>query len=139
MRVKVDTSGIRLTKWHEYAVRFLSGGFITAAAGLIADKFGPVVGGLFLAFPAIFPASATLIEKHEKEKKEREGLPGTERGREAASVDATGSSMGSIGLFVFALLVWKFVPRYSPWVVLAAATAAWLAISILTWQIRKRV
>ena len=28
---------------------------------------------LFLAFPAIFPASATLIEKHEKEKKEREG------------------------------------------------------------------
>jgi hypothetical protein len=32
--------------------------------GLIAARFGPVVGGLFLAFPAIFPASATLIEKH---------------------------------------------------------------------------
>jgi hypothetical protein len=30
---------------------------------------GPRVGGLFLAFPAIFPASATLVEKHEKQKK----------------------------------------------------------------------
>jgi hypothetical protein len=30
--------------------------------GLLAKKFGSTVGGLFLAFPAIFPASATLIE-----------------------------------------------------------------------------
>jgi hypothetical protein len=35
----------------------------------------PVVGGLFLAFPAIFPASATLIEKHVRERKEKAGLP----------------------------------------------------------------
>jgi len=37
---------------------------MTVIAGLIAFRFGPVVGGLFLAFPAIFPASATLIERH---------------------------------------------------------------------------
>ena len=34
-----------------------------------AKRYGPGVAGLFLAFPAIFPAGATLIEKHEKEKK----------------------------------------------------------------------
>jgi hypothetical protein len=36
---------------------------MTAIPGWIASKYGPVVGGLFLAFPAIFPASATLVEK----------------------------------------------------------------------------
>src|SRR5712671_5535227 len=69
-------------------------------AGIIANKFGPSIGGLFLAFPAIFPASATLIEKYEKQKKEKEGLRGTQRGRQAASVDAAGAAMGSIGLSV---------------------------------------
>ena len=71
-----------------------------------AKQYGPVVGGLLLAFPAIFPASATLIEKHEKEKKEKQGLNGTLRGRQAASADAAGSAMGSLGLIVFAILIW---------------------------------
>jgi hypothetical protein len=44
-----------------------------------------------LAFPSIFPASATLIEKHEKEKKEKKGLQETQRGRKAVSIDAAGS------------------------------------------------
>ena len=61
-------------------VRFVFGGAITVGAGLLARKFGPAVGGLFLAFPAIFPASATLIEKHEREKKERKGSTGERRG-----------------------------------------------------------
>lgn len=37
--------------------------YVTALAGVIAKHYGPVIGGLFFAFPAIFPASATLIEK----------------------------------------------------------------------------
>ena len=45
----------------------------------------PAEGGLFLAFPAIFPASATLIEKHVWQRKERAGLPGARRGKEAAA------------------------------------------------------
>jgi hypothetical protein len=94
MQIKIDPSVIGQTKWYEYAIRFLFGGLITAVAGIIAKKFGPGIGGLFLAFPAIFPASATLIEKHEKQKKEEKGLQGTRRGREAASVDAAGSADG---------------------------------------------
>src|ERR1700733_11938189 len=110
--INIDPSGLKQTKWHEYALRFVAGGIITAVAGIIAKKCGPGIGGLFLAFPAIFPASATLIEKHEKQKKEREGLQGTRRGREAASIDAAGSAMGSIGLLFFALLVWQLLPRH---------------------------
>jgi hypothetical protein len=137
MRIQVDLSTLRQGKWYEYAVRFLFGGIITALAGMIAKKFGPGIGGLFLAFPAIFPASATLIEKHEKEKKESLGLHGTARGRSAASVDAAGSSMGSIGLLVFALAVSQFLQRDPPWIVLPAATLLWLAVSVAVWQIRK--
>ena len=139
MQIKVDLSGLQQTQWHEYALRFFFGGLITAIAGVIAKEFGAVVGGLFLAFPAIFPASATLIEKHEKQKKEGEGLQGTQRGREAASIDAAGSAMGSLGLLVFALLVWKFMPSHKPWLVLNGATLAWLTVSVLTWYVRKRV
>jgi hypothetical protein len=139
MQIKVDPSVIGQTRWYEYAVRFLFGGLITAVAGIIAKKFGPVVGGLFLAFPAIFPASATLIEKHEKQKKEEKGLRGTRRGREAASVDAAGSVIGSVGLLVFASIVWQFAPRYSTWTVLMVATVSWLTVSVMIWYVRKQV
>jgi len=139
MQIKVDPSVIGQTSLYEYIVRFLFGGLITAVAGIIAKKFGAGIGGLFLAFPAIFPASATLIEKHEKQKKEEEGLQGTRRGREAAGVDAAGAAMGSLGLLVFALLVWQFLPRHSTWTVLTGATVAWLTVSVLIWYVRKRV
>jgi hypothetical protein len=138
MQIKIDTSGLRQTQWHEYAIRFLIGGLITALAGVIAMRFGAAIGGLFLAFPAIFPASATLIEKHEKQKKEKHGLEGTERGTHAAALDAAGAAMGSTGLLIFALLVWQFIPRYRAWVVLAVATLTWLAVSVLIWRIRKQ-
>jgi hypothetical protein len=137
MRIQVDLSTLGLTKWHDYAVRFLFGGLITAVAGIIAKKFGPGIGGLFLAFPAIFPASATLIEKHEKEKKHSLGLAGASRGRSATSIDAAGSAMGSIGLFVFAFVVWQFMPRDRTWIVLGGATLLWLGVSVAVWQIRK--
>jgi hypothetical protein len=138
MRVKFDTSALGQTKFHQYAIRFIFGGCITVAAGLVASKFGPAVGGLLLAFPAIFPAGATLIEKHEQEKKEKKGLSGTVRGRQAASIDAVGSAMGSVGLLVFALLVWQFVASHPAWIVLPGAMAAWLAVSVLIWEMRLR-
>ena len=94
MIVNASLESLRQTKWHEYALRFFFGGAVTVMAGLIAKKFGPQIGGLFLAFPAIFPASATLIEKHEKQKKQKIGLEGTERGRLAAGVDAAGVRNG---------------------------------------------
>jgi len=137
MLVRLDSSALRQAKWNQYALRFLFGGLITVAAGLVAKEYGPIVGGLLLAFPAIFPASVTLIEKHEKERKEKKGLNGTLRGRQAASVDAAGSAMGSLGLILFAILIWQFVSSHHSWEVLLGATAAWLLVSVGIWNIRK--
>ena len=77
MLVKIKVSALRDTHWHEYALRFGLGGLATVCTGLIAEIFGPATGGLFLAFPAVFCASATLIEKHERDRKQKAGLPGT--------------------------------------------------------------
>ncbi len=69
--------------------------------GLIAQHWGPVVGGLFLSFPAILPASATLIERHETEKKKRAGISCRVRGRKAAALDAAGGGPRWMGNAVF--------------------------------------
>jgi uncharacterized protein DUF3147 len=107
MRISLHLSALQKTKWYEYLVRFVFGGTITVLAGLIAKEYGPVLGGLFLAFPAIFPASATLVQKHEKEKKKKAGITKTIRGRQAAALDAYGAALGSVGLFFFGLIVWR--------------------------------
>jgi Protein of unknown function (DUF3147) len=74
--IEINWSSLKDTKPHEYAVRFLFGGLATVVAGLIARRYGPCIGGLFLSFPAIFPASATLIESHEKNRKAAIGSDG---------------------------------------------------------------
>lgn len=139
MPVHFDVSAVKNTHWHELAIRFLLGGLITAAAGIIGTKYGASVGGLFLAFPAIFPASATLIDKHEKQKRQRAGFEGRARARQLVSVDAAGTAMGSVALFVFALLVSELIARYPPWLVLVGSTLIWMGIAVLIWRIRKRL
>jgi hypothetical protein len=139
MLVKAKPSALKQSKWYEYAVRFLFGGVVTAMAGAIASTFGPAVGGLFLAFPAIFPASATLVEKHERQRKEQKGISAQARGRNAAGVDAAGAAIGSIGMMVFAVLVWWLVPRLSPRILLPLATVAWGVVSAGIWLIRKKI
>jgi Protein of unknown function (DUF3147) len=75
MRVSFHFDALRKTKWSEYAVRFIFGGTISVIAAVLAGHFGPAFGGLFLAFPAIFPASATLLEKREIQKKAKRKSP----------------------------------------------------------------
>jgi hypothetical protein len=136
MIVQANFSALRETRWYEYLIRFALGGMMTVIAGLIAAGFGPIVGGLFLAFPAIFPASATLIEKHARERKEKVGLIGARRGREAAALDAAGATLGSFALAVFALIIWLLVGRASL-LALFFATVAWLAVAVLAWMLRR--
>jgi uncharacterized protein DUF3147 len=137
MRVKIDLSVLGQTKWHEYALRFGFGGLVTLGAGLVADHWGPVIGGLFLAFPSIFPASLTLVAKHEKQRKERKGMHGEERGKDAAAANAAGTSMGSIGLLTFAVVIWYGFPHLPMWIVLTLAMAAWVLVSVLVWLRRQ--
>ena len=139
MKVKIDASELGQSKWYEYALRFAFGGTITALAGEIAKHYGPAIGGLFLAFPAILPATATLIADDEKKKKQRAGMNGAIRGRTAAGVDAAGAAMGCIGLIVFALIVWQRLPQSSLAVVLSEATLAWLFTSVAIWLMREKL
>ena len=94
---------------------------LPSPARFLAEHFGPVFGGLFLAFPAIFPASATLVAKHETHKKQNAGIETNSRGRQAVAVDAAGAPLGSVGLAAFALTVWKFLPYYNSAFVFLAA------------------
>lgn len=137
MGVSVDFSGLARSKWYELAIRFIFGGAITVCAGILSKQYGPSVGGLFLAFPAIFPASITLVEKHECEKKRKAGMSGENRGRTAAALDAAGAAMGSAGLAGFAYVVYKALPRANAALVLLAASGIWLLISLAIWKLRK--
>ena len=139
LRITTDISALKRTKWHEYLLRFALGGAATVLAALVARQYGPAVGGLFLAFPVIFPASATLICNHEKEKKARLGKSGVERGRQLAAADGFGATMGAVGLIAFAAVVWVMISNHSPFLTLASATAAWFAISIALWLVREHV
>jgi hypothetical protein len=137
MEIQVNLASLKRTEWHEYLTRFLLGGAVTVATGLIAKYFGPVVGGLFLAFPAIFPSAATLIEKHERDKKRRAGIPHTIRGRLAAALDARGAAMGTVALAAFGLVIWRLLPLHNAAVILTAALAVWLVVAIFIWYVRK--
>jgi uncharacterized membrane protein (GlpM family) len=135
--IAFDLSALKRTRWYEYAVRFLFGGAVTVVTGLLAKQYGPVFGGLFLAFPAIFPAGATLVEKHEREKKQRAGISDPVRGRKAAALDARGAAMGSLGLACFAVSVWRLLPLTNASLCLVASLAIWLVSSVLIWRANK--
>jgi hypothetical protein len=133
MLIKADFSKFKEIDWLQYAIRFALGGAVTATAGILAEKFGPAIGGLFLAFPAIFPASVTLIEKTERTEKSEKALKGEKRARAAAGLDTYGATLGSVALMVFAVLIWLLVALYQPAMVLAGSTAAWIVCAVTLW------
>lgn len=106
----------------DWAVRFVFGGLVAAAAGWIAHRFGPEIGGLFLAFPSILPASLTFAEERD--------------GRRAALDEARGAVLGGLGLAAFALVTWSTASVWPAAAVLAAATLAWSVVSVAAWTVR---
>ncbi|HWE49853.1 MAG TPA: DUF3147 family protein [Bryobacteraceae bacterium] len=133
MTIAVEPGKFKETTPGEYAWRFVFGGLVTVGAALVARLWGPAAGGLFLAFPAIFSASATLTEKHVRERREAKGKPGEECGIATTGAEAAGTAAGSIGLLIFALTCWQLMPRYSSALVLPIAGFAWLLTAAGTW------
>jgi hypothetical protein len=119
--IQADPSRLQKTSWREYAVRFAFGGLISALAAFLGTRFGPAVGGLFLAFPAILPASLTLVKEHE--------------GEDAAGDDAAGAIAGSIGLITFGALVWALASSLPAGLVLILAALAWLLVGVFVWRL----
>ncbi len=98
----------------ELLIRFVFGGGIALVAAISGSVFGPRFGGLFLAFPAVLPATLTLIEKKE--------------GTTKAWADASGGVLGAIGLAAFAFTALQLL-RANPVVALALALVAWVLVS----------
>jgi hypothetical protein len=116
----VDFGGLRKTHASEYVLRFVFGGVVTASTGVIASHFGPAIGGLFLAFPAILPASLLLLKRHD--------------GRREAAAAARGACLGAAALAVFAATVLVAARYHAPVsLTLGAATAAWLVVAAALW------
>ena len=63
-------------------------------------------------------------------------MPGARRVKEAAALDAAGAALGSFGLAAFGLVIWLMIVQ-SPVGALVLAAAAWLAVAVLMWQMRR--
>jgi hypothetical protein len=136
--VRLSLIALKQTHWHEYALRFVLGGMATVFTGIIGARFGASMGGLFLALPAIFCASATLIDKHERRKKQKAGLTGDRRGQQAAALDAAGAGLASIGLIAFAATFYAIVPQSISGAFLAALVA-WAFVAVSAWWLRRKL
>jgi Protein of unknown function (DUF3147) len=136
--IHFSPSSLRQGRWYEYVIRFVLGGAATVFAGLISSRYGAAVGGLFLALPAIFCASATLIEAHEIRRKREAGLDGRRRGQQAAALDAAGATLGAVGLLAFAFIFFLVV-QGSVGAAFIAASLAWLIVSLAAWYARRKL
>jgi uncharacterized membrane protein (GlpM family) len=138
MTIKIDPSGLKQTKWHEYAPAVCRRRHHNSSRRHGGPKVGSRGRRAFSGLPAVFPASATLIEKHERKRKQKRGMNGGQRGTDAAALDALGAAMGSIGLVAFAGVCWWLIPRFAASLALAGATFFWMLISCSIWSIRQR-
>jgi hypothetical protein len=110
---------LRRTTIREYGARFVFGGAVGVAAYAVGVTCGPTIGGLFLAFPALLPASLTLVKEHD--------------GRGAAADDARGALLGALGLASFGAVI-AFSARWeTPWLSLGLALATWVLVSAGLW------
>jgi hypothetical protein len=135
--IRFNWSALKESRWYEFVARFALGGLATCFAGLVANAYGPAVGGLFLAFPAVFCAGATMIETHERRRKREKGMRGERRGRGAAALDAAGAGWGSAGLAAFALIVWMGPIGMSFGITMATACVGWAVVAVLMWRLRR--
>jgi hypothetical protein len=137
--IRFSPSSLKEGRWYEYLIRFALGGAATVLTGLISSRYGAVIGGVFLALPAIFCASATLIEKHEIRRKREAGLAGERRGQMAAAVDAAGAALGALGMLGFAVGFSMLILRSNTPAAFVGASIAWLTMAVLAWYVRRKI
>ncbi len=115
---QVDVRQVRDVNASEMLVRFALGATVSVVAGIISNAAGARLGGVFLAFPAILPASLTFVQ-------DKEGTGKADR-------DAVGAILGALALLAFAAVGESMFGRHSAVIVLGVALAAWLiSIAIL--------
>jgi FtsH-binding integral membrane protein len=136
--IRFSPSSLREGHWYEYLIRFALGGAATVFTGFVSSRYGASIGGLFLALPAIFCASATLIEKHEIRRKNEAGFAGERRGQMAAALDAAGAAVGALGMVAFAIVFSLAVESTIP-ATFVGASLAWLGVSVAALSLRRKM
>ncbi|WP_198168503.1 DUF3147 family protein [Herbidospora yilanensis] len=117
--IRLHPSRLRSLSVRGLAVRFAVGALIFVVAGLIADRWGPVVGGIFLAVPAVVAAALALVEA-----RERRGRP-----------DVKGAALGAAGLIGFAGCVWGLAVTVPAWLALVIATVVWAVMADILYPV----
>ena len=116
--VRVEPRRLLSISPKDYFVRFGFGFLISVIAAVVGETAGARVGGLFLAFPAILPATLTLVER-------KDGIG-------QALSDVRGATLGAIGMIGFAVVMVAVV-RQAPAVGLGGALLAWVVVSGLAY------
>src|SRR5207244_4432459 len=112
--VGFDWARLASVKPADLGLRFGFGAVIALLASVAGTLGGPRFGGLFLAFHAVLPATLTLIEKKE--------------GTTKAWADASGGTLGALGLGAFAVTT-VLLLRWNPAAALLLALLAWTVVS----------
>jgi hypothetical protein len=116
-RPHLDLSKLRAVRPGDLLIRFAFGALISVIAGVVTLVWNAKAGGMFLAFPAILPATLTLIEKKESKRDAEE--------------DDEGALLGAVAMFSFAAVsVWA-LPALAAGLALGAATGAWVTTAVL--------
>lgn len=116
-RPSLDVRKVREVDVRAIAIRFVAGALTSILAGLLTVGFGPHIGGIMLAFPAILAASLTLIAEEDD--------------REEAREDARGAAAGGVALGVFAIVCAVLFGNVPGGVTLGLAGLAWLLCAVL--------
>lgn len=120
--IGADLGELRKVDPRDLALRFAFGAAISIVAGLAGSVLGTLIGGLLLAFPAILPATLTLIER-------KEGL-------DAAVRDVAGAVLGGVGLTAFAVVAAISFAKVAAPVALLCALGAWVVVSLGLYLLR---
>jgi hypothetical protein len=100
----------------DVAIRLAFGAAISVVAAIVTNVFGAAAGGMFLAFPAILPATLTLLEKEE--------------GTEDAVHDQRGAVLGALGMIAFGFTAALSFDRLPIPAVVALASVAWAVVAV---------
>ena len=116
-RPTLELGKVRELRARELGYRFVAGAVTSIAAGAATLAFGPRVGGIMLAFPAILAASLTLIAEQEDSAEARE--------------DARGALIGGVALGLFAVVAALTLVRFSNAIALLLAAFTWFAGALI--------
>lgn len=112
----IDLRRLRKSGIGDMAVRFAFGAAISVLADVVTAALGVRIGDMFLAAPAILPATLTLIERGQ--------------GRPRAVFEVSGAVMGAVALVGFALVAWALLGAVGAAVALLAALVAWIGLAL---------